>query len=48
VGRRWRDRRRPPDDRHTKPLDAAPGTIRGDLGINIGRIVIHGSAKDSG
>jgi nucleoside-diphosphate kinase len=27
----------------TKPLEAAPGTIRGDLGINIGRNVIHGS-----
>ena len=27
----------------TKPLDADPGTIRGDLAINIGRNVIHGS-----
>ncbi len=27
----------------TKPLDAEPGTIRGDLAINIGRNVIHGS-----
>tara|TARA_Y100001968_G_C19323446_1_gene700484 strand:+ start:198 stop:671 length:474 start_codon:yes stop_codon:yes gene_type:complete len=27
----------------TKPLEAEPGTIRGDLGINIGRNVIHGS-----
>ena len=27
----------------TKPLEAAPGTIRGDLAINIGRNVIHGS-----
>ncbi len=27
----------------TKPLEAEPGTIRGDLAINIGRNVIHGS-----
>jgi nucleoside-diphosphate kinase len=27
----------------TKPLEANPGTIRGDLAINIGRNVIHGS-----
>ena len=27
----------------TKPLDAEPGTIRGDLAINIGRDIIHGS-----
>jgi nucleoside-diphosphate kinase len=27
----------------TKPLEAHPGTIRGDLAINIGRNVIHGS-----
>ena len=27
----------------TKPLEAEPGTIRGDLSINIGRNVIHGS-----
>ena len=27
----------------TKPLEADPGTIRGDLAINIGRNVIHGS-----
>ncbi len=27
----------------TKPLEAEPGTIRGDLGVNIGRNVIHGS-----
>tara|TARA_Y100000589_G_scaffold327156_1_gene368420 strand:- start:4564 stop:5019 length:456 start_codon:yes stop_codon:yes gene_type:complete len=27
----------------TKPLDAEPGTIRGDLAINIGRNIIHGS-----
>lgn len=27
----------------TKPLEAAPGTIRGDLAIDIGRNVIHGS-----
>lgn len=27
----------------TNPLDAEPGTIRGDLGVNIGRNIIHGS-----
>ena len=27
----------------TKPLEAEPGTIRGDLGVNIGRNVVHGS-----
>ena len=27
----------------TNPQGAAPGTIRGDLGINIGRNLIHGS-----
>jgi len=27
----------------TKPLEANPGTIRGDLAIDIGRTVIHGS-----
>ena len=27
----------------TKPLDAIPGTIRGDLAIDIGRNLIHGS-----
>ena len=27
----------------TKPLDAEPGTIRGDLAVNIGRNIIHGS-----
>jgi nucleoside-diphosphate kinase len=27
----------------TNPLSAEPGTIRGDLGINIGRNLIHGS-----
>ena len=27
----------------TKPLESDPGTIRGDLAINIGRNVIHGS-----
>jgi len=27
----------------TKPLEAEPGTIRGDLAENIGRNVIHGS-----
>ena len=27
----------------TNPLNANPGTIRGDLGVNIGRNIIHGS-----
>jgi len=27
----------------TKPLEADPGTIRGDFAVNIGRNVIHGS-----
>ena len=27
----------------TNPADAAPGTIRGDLGVDIGRNLIHGS-----
>lgn len=27
----------------TKPLEAEPGTIRGDFGVNIGRNLIHGS-----
>ena len=27
----------------TKPLEAEPGTIRGDLAIDIGRNIIHGS-----
>ncbi len=28
----------------TKPTEAAPGTIRGDLGLEIGRNLVHGSA----
>jgi nucleoside-diphosphate kinase len=27
----------------TDPADSAPGTIRGDLGLDLGRNVIHGS-----
>lgn len=27
----------------TKPFDSAPGTIRGDFAINMGRNIIHGS-----
>ena len=27
----------------TKPLDAEPGTIRGDLAVDVGRNIIHGS-----
>ncbi len=29
----------------TKPAEAAPGTIRGDLGLMIGRNLVHGSDK---
>jgi nucleoside-diphosphate kinase len=31
----------------TKPAEAAPGTIRGDFGVDIGRNLIHGSANAS-
>lgn len=27
----------------TNPIESAPGTIRGDLGVDIGRNIIHGS-----
>ena len=27
----------------THPIDAAPGSIRGDFGVDLGRNVIHGS-----
>ena len=27
----------------TNPLDSAPGTIRGDFGIDVGRNICHGS-----
>lgn len=27
----------------TKPLESAPGTIRGDFAIDVGRNIIHGS-----
>jgi nucleoside-diphosphate kinase len=27
----------------TKPLESAPGTIRGDFGIDVGRNIIHAS-----
>jgi nucleoside-diphosphate kinase len=27
----------------TKPVEAAPGTIRGDLGMEVGRNLVHGS-----
>ena len=29
----------------TNPAEAAPGTIRGDLGVDVGRNLIHGSAN---
>jgi nucleoside-diphosphate kinase len=29
----------------TNPADAEPGTIRGDLGVDMGRNLIHGSAN---
>lgn len=28
---------------HTRPADAAPGTIRGDYGLDVGLNIIHGS-----
>jgi len=27
----------------TKPVDASPGTIRGDFGVEVGRNLVHGS-----
>ncbi|MFW6174444.1 MAG: nucleoside-diphosphate kinase [Chloroflexota bacterium] len=30
----------------TNPADAAPGTIRGDFALDIGRNIIHGSADE--
>jgi nucleoside-diphosphate kinase len=27
----------------TKPAEAAPGTIRGDFGLEVGRNLVHGS-----
>ena len=30
----------------TNPVDADPGTIRGDLGVDMGRNLIHGSANE--
>lgn len=30
----------------TDPIDAAPGTIRGDFALDIGRNVVHASAHD--
>ena len=27
----------------TRPVDAAPGTIRGDFGVEVGRNIVHGS-----
>ncbi len=29
----------------TRPTEAAPGTIRGDLGLEVGRNLVHGSDK---
>ena len=31
----------------TRPAEAAPGTIRGDLALDVGRNLIHGSANES-
>jgi len=30
----------------TNPLESAPGTIRGDLAVEVGRNVVHGSDSD--
>jgi nucleoside-diphosphate kinase len=27
----------------TRPVEAAPGTIRGDFGLEVGRNLVHGS-----
>ena len=32
----------------TAPADSAPGTIRGDFGLDLGRNVIHGSDTEEG
>lgn len=32
----------------TDPTDAAPGTIRGDYGLDLGRNVVHGSDTEPG
>jgi nucleoside-diphosphate kinase len=32
----------------TDPAESAPGTIRGDLGLDLGRNVIHGSDTEPG
>jgi nucleoside-diphosphate kinase len=32
----------------TDPADSAPGTIRGDLGLDLGRNVVHGSDTEPG
>ena len=32
----------------TDPADSAPGTIRGDFGLDLGRNVIHGSDTEDG
>ena len=31
----------------TRPADAPPGTIRGDLGVDIGRNLVHGSDSEA-
>jgi nucleoside-diphosphate kinase len=32
----------------TDPAEAAPGTIRGDFGLDLGRNVVHGSDTEPG
>jgi len=32
----------------TDPAESAPGTIRGDFGLDLGRNVIHGSDTEEG
>jgi nucleoside-diphosphate kinase len=31
----------------TNPVDAAPGTIRGDLALEMGENLVHGSDSDA-
>jgi len=32
----------------TDPAESAPGTIRGDFGLDLGRNVVHGSDTEAG
>ena len=32
----------------TNPIDSAPGTLRGDFAVEVGRNIIHGSDSNDG